>query len=359
MWNSTENDVVCNKVSYDSVRIEVRRPVQNDNIKIAPLVVVPNTRIPAEDSKYGSKKKNIDRPEKNTMSYITDNDTREVQKNEVVQNTVDENYKEQIKKNWEWIKTVSSLINSIKDKNEALEKKILSDIMTRWLAIHDNHVGNLVKQGERLTSESVVKKSNLFVYGEQSSLLDKNKELSDSNSSFEDFLTTIFEEKLHNTNETKIDRNSLSNTDDRTNNYKVIKNSPSFSKKPINKRKKSSGKKSPVDSKKNHKIKKLSNEEDEDLEFFYSIYPTVQSLTSDQKSDFRIQTMQLLYDIIYNISSINRSIENSPNTLSPLYTTPDNSFQPLTCTSEIDIVWSSPDTPSVASYYSEFSPDEL
>jgi len=47
-----------------------------------------------------------------------------VQKNEVVQNTVDEDYKEQIKKNWAWIKVVSSLINSIKDKNEAQEKKI-------------------------------------------------------------------------------------------------------------------------------------------------------------------------------------------------------------------------------------------
>lgn len=34
MWNSTENDVVYNKVSYDAVRIVVRRPVLNDNIKI-------------------------------------------------------------------------------------------------------------------------------------------------------------------------------------------------------------------------------------------------------------------------------------------------------------------------------------
>jgi len=231
--------------------------------------------------------------------------------------------------------------------------------MTRWHTTHDNHAGNLEKQGERLTSKSVVKKSNLFVYSEQSSLLDKNKELSDSNSSFEDFLTTIFEKKLHNTNETETDRNSLSNTDDRMNNHKVVKNSLSLSKKPINKRKKSSGEKALVDSKKNHKIKKSSKEEDEDLEFFYSILPTVQSLTSDQKSSFRIQTMQLLYNIIHNISSINRSTENSTNTLSPLYTTPDNSFQPLTCTSEIDIVWSSPDTPSVASYYSKFSPDEF
>lgn len=77
-------------------------------------------------------------------------------------------------------------------------------------------------------------------------------------------------------------------------------------------------------------------DENEDLSFFYSILPTVKSLTSDQKFSFGIHTMQS-FPNIKNKISINPSINSSSNTQLPLNTTlaaaaAATSFQPLSHT---------------------------
>lgn len=51
-------------------------------------------------------------------------------------------------------------------------------------------------------------------------------------------------------------------------------------------------------------------EQDEEMAFFYSLLPTVKSLTAQQKFSFRMQTMQLLNNI-KNKTHINRSFKHS------------------------------------------------
>lgn len=197
--------------------------------------------------------------------------------------------------------------------------------MARWHIIRDNHVGHFKKQEKSLRTYSPAKKPKLHVHTEQLSFPEKNSELRNSTSSFENFHITISEAKSHNINETKAEENLSSYVDDKIRYNEVVKNSSSLSKRPKNKHKKFSVEESLVNFLKNHNnMKKTFEEEDDDLEFFYSMLPTVRSLTSDQKYSFRIQTMQFLYNII-NISSINQSIKKS----------------------------------SIAAYYSEFFPDEI
>jgi len=59
------------------------------------------------------------------MPYIkADNELNVLQKNEFMEKTVDEDYKDKIKKNLAWIKVVSYLINMIRNKNEEQQKII-------------------------------------------------------------------------------------------------------------------------------------------------------------------------------------------------------------------------------------------
>ncbi|XP_025191949.1 transcription factor hamlet-like [Melanaphis sacchari] len=152
-WDDAVNYVVCNK-AHDATRVDVRLSVKDDNITISPLVFVPNNQ--AGISEYGSTKINIDR---------------------LSGNTIDENYKDQIKKNWAWIKEMLSLINSIEGKNEEQQKIILQDVMTIWHAIHDSHASNLEKQGESLISNSAATKPKVYVYGKQLSFPEKKRRI--------------------------------------------------------------------------------------------------------------------------------------------------------------------------------------
>ncbi|CAH1732124.1 unnamed protein product [Aphis gossypii] len=258
-----------------------------------------------------------------------DNELSVLQKNESMVKTVDEDYKDKMKKNLAWIKVVSYLINLIRNKNEEQQKIILQDIMARWHIICENHVGHFKKQEKTLRTYSAAKKPKLHVNMEQLSFPKKNRELRNTTSSFEDFHITISEAKSHNINEPKAEQNLSSYTDDKIRYHEVVKNSSSLSKRKKNKHNKFNVEESLAKFLKNHNnMKKTFEEEDDDLEFLYSILPTVRSLTSDQKFSFRIQTMQFLYNII-NSNSINRSIQKSSV------------------------------TSSITAYYSEFFPNEI
>lgn len=205
----------------------------------------------------------------------------------------------------------------------------MQDTIARWDIIRDNHVGHLKKQEKSLRTYSAAKKPKLHVYMEKLSFPEKNRVLINTTSSFEDFHITISEAKSHNINETEAKQNLSSDTDNKIRYHEVVKNSSSLSKRLKNKHKKFSVEESLVNLLQNHNnMKKTFEEEDDDLQFFYSILPTVRSLTSDQKFRFRIQTMQFLYNII-NINTINGSKKKSSVTT------------------------------SIAAYYSEFFPDKI
>lgn len=133
--------------------------------------------------------------------------------------------------------------------------------------------------------------------------------------------------------------------------------SSSLNEKSTNKRKKPNVEQALVDFMESHNNKVTNNpmEQDEDMAFFYSLLPTVKSLTTDHKFSFRMQTMQLLNNI-KNKTHINRSFNSSSNIQSLL---PANSFRPLSHTLDYDFVRPPSATSSAASYYSEFSRDEI
>lgn len=59
------------------------------------------------------------------MPYIkADNELSVLQKNEFMAKTINEDYKDKIKKNLAWIKVVSYLIKLIRNKNEEEQKVI-------------------------------------------------------------------------------------------------------------------------------------------------------------------------------------------------------------------------------------------
>lgn len=136
--------------------------------------------------------------------------------------------------------------------------------------------------------------------------------------------------------------------------------SSSLNEKSTNKRKKPNVEQALVDFMESHdnKVTKNPMEQDEDMTFFYSLLPTVKSLTADQKFSFRMQTMQLLNNI-KNKTHINRSFNSHSNIQSLLNTTPAASSRPLSHTPDYDFVRSPSATSSTASYYSEFSRAEI
>lgn len=229
------------------------------------------------------------------------------------------------------------------------------DVMSRWRTIRDNYVRNLRKQANSSRSGSAAKKTKLYVYGEQLSFLGKSKELRNTVSSFEDQpISELSEPKSPNINENEL--NSSVNVNDES--YHEVSNN-SFStpnEKSRNKRKKHNVEQALVDFMESHKVTKNPMEEDEDIAFFYSLVPTVKSLTSDQKFSFRMQTMQFLHNI-KNKTPINQSFNIPSYTQSSFNTTPATLLPP-SHNPDYDFVRTS-STSSAASYYSEFSRDEI
>ncbi|KAL4132283.1 hypothetical protein QTP88_009470 [Uroleucon formosanum] len=114
----------------------------------------------------------------------------------------------------------------------------------------------------------------------------------------------------------------------------------SSSEKSTSKRKKSNVEHALIDFTESHKASKKTSDNDEDLAFFYSLLPSMKSLTMDKKFEFRMQTMQLLQNL--------RTPEHSQfyNTSSSSFNKTPTNFGP-------------PSSSSALSYYSQFSSDEL
>jgi len=230
--------------------------------------------------------------------------------------------------------------------------------MGRWRTIRDNYTRSLKKQTNNSRSGSAAKKTKLYVYGKQLSFLGKNSELRNTDSNFED--QPLSEPTSPNINEREL--NSSVNIEDGTYHEMAGSSSSSLNENSSNKRKKPNVEQALVDFMESHtrnnKVTKNPMEQDEDMAFFYSLLPTVKSLNVEQKFSFRMQTMQLLNNI-KNKTHINRSFNSHSNIQSQLNTTHAMSFRPLPHNPDYDFVRPPSATSSAASYYSEFSRDEI
>lgn len=144
----------------------------------------------------------------------------------------------------------------------------------------------------------------------------------------------IEEDKADNFDE--MERDPVTCVDKSKNNE--IAESTSSIEKSSNKRKKPNVEQALVEFMESHKTSKKTYENDEDLAFFYSLLPSIKSLTMDKKFTFRMQVMQLLQNL--------KTSEHNPsfNTTSTINNTAN--FRP-------------PSSSSALSYYSQFSSDEL
>lgn len=212
----------------------------------------------------------------------------------------------------------------------------MQDITSKWRTIRDNYTRNLKKQDECKRSGSAATKIRQYVYGEQLSFLRKTKELRNTDSSY----ATTEEDGVDNFDE--IEHDSVTCVDDGINNSNIDMEitATSSNEKSTSKRKKPNVEHALIDFMESHKASKKTSDNDEDLAFFYSLLPSVKSLTMDKKFEFRMQTMQLLQNL--------RTSEHSQfyNTSSATFNRTPTNFRP-------------PSSSSALSYYSQFSSDEL
>jgi len=148
----------------------------------------------------------------------------------------------------------------------------------------------LKKQDECKKSGSVASKIRQYVYGEQLSFLRKTKELRNTDSSY----VTTEEDGADSFDEIEHD-----SVDDGINNSNIDMEitATSSNKKFTSKRKKTNVEHALIDFMESHKASKKTYDNDEDVAFFYSLLPSVKSLTMDKKFEFRMQTMQLLQNL--------------------------------------------------------------
>lgn len=113
----------------------------------------------------------------------------------------------------------------------------------------------------------------------------------------------------------------------------------SSNEKSTSKRKKPNVEHALIDFMESHNASKKTCDNDEDLAFFYSLLPSVKSLSMDKKFVFRMQTMQLLQNL--------KTPDHSQfyNTSSATFNKTPANFRPPSS--------------SALSYYSQFSSDEL
>lgn len=208
--------------------------------------------------------------------------------------------------------------------------------MAKWRTIRDNYARNLKKIGENSKSGSGAKKIRLYIYAEQLSFLGKTKELRNTESSFDQ--VAAVEEEIN-----SIDENEQARDEDGS-----PPHTSSVTEKSKTKFKRPDVERALIDFMESHKAPKNPLEND-DLAFFYSLLPSVQSLNMEQKFIFRMKTMQLLHSLRNN--KTNESMQ-SPSTVS--VPTHNMFYRPAHIVSDHENMHS-PSTSSVGSYYSQFS----
>ncbi|XP_043668534.1 uncharacterized protein LOC122629305 [Vespula pensylvanica] len=208
----------------------------------------------------------------------------EVEKRGVIWDTSNEYYKDKNKKNAAWDEICSGLLKNYKSESQMQKKLILQDIISKWRSIRDNYVRSLKKQAENCKSCSGTKRIKLYIYGKQLAFLKKNKELQHTDGNLEDNIQKVIQYKESNDTEEDIELNVHGTS---TSNSSVIPT----------KRKRPDIERSLMDLMYINMTRKNPVEEDEDLAFFYSLLPSVKTLTADQKFTFRLQTMQFLQSL--------------------------------------------------------------
>lgn len=222
-----------------------------------------------------------------------------IERKPIIWDTSIEEYKDKHKKNAAWVEVCSYLIQNFETKDEAQQKLIIQDTMSKWRAIRDNYVRSLKKQAQKSNSENGYKRIRPYTYADQLSFLKRSIELRINESNLENSTNELDYDKTWNIDEIKKEDIAPDISDE-------IVTPPTINVITMTKRKRSDTDGTSMDFMDAHKTIKSPLQEDEDLAFFYSLLPSVRSLNMDQKLTFRLQTLQLLYNL--RNSSIHTSI---------------------------------------------------
>lgn len=162
------------------------------------------------------------------------------------------------------------------------------DVIAKWRAIRDNYVRSLMKLEQNSKSGSAAKRVKLYVYFDQLAFLNKGRQLRPTESSFVGEETEdsaeITENEIDREAEEVAEHQELSPNTTPTSGRRRKMNKPDVERALVDFMEAHSSKKNLLD--------------DEDLAFFYSLLPTLRTLTLQQKFSFRFQTMQLLQNIV-------------------------------------------------------------
>uniref|UniRef100_A0A8C5Q3T1 Uncharacterized protein n=1 Tax=Leptobrachium leishanense TaxID=445787 RepID=A0A8C5Q3T1_9ANUR len=202
--------------------------------------------------------------------------------------TADNDYKEKNKKSYAWIQVSKRLFEDFETHSEEQQKLIIQDVMSKWRTVRDNYVRNLKKRGELSKSGLGAKKVRLYIYGEQLSFLKKCLEPRAQTSSIDSEPDPFEQSQDYDGNGGEAEHESEVHIET------VI---PMDKPAPSRKKKSTDVELALLEFMQAHKPQRSIIEDDDDLAFFYSLLPTVKSLTADEKFTFRLQTMQLLQNI--------------------------------------------------------------
>ncbi|XP_033608610.1 uncharacterized protein LOC117282561 isoform X2 [Cryptotermes secundus] len=169
--------------------------------------------------------------------------------------------------------------------NTALHDEV-RDVVSKWRTVRDNYVRNLKKQSIKLGSEA--KKVKTYIHGEQLSFLKKSLEPRPTCSTM-DTQPDSPENECHGDN-----RETEEGYRTPTANETMV---PPQQLPSSRKRKLTDVERSFITFMESHSTKEATPQEDEDLAFFYSLLPTIKSLTPNEKFTFRMESMKLLQNL--------------------------------------------------------------
>uniref|UniRef100_T1HA02 Uncharacterized protein n=3 Tax=Rhodnius TaxID=13248 RepID=T1HA02_RHOPR len=215
---------------------------------------------------------------------------RAVQQHPALWDTHHPDYKSKVIKHEAWIQVGKTLFEEFNWLSAEQQKLRIQDVTTKWRTVRDNYVRNLKKQAEGERSGWSAKRIKGYVHGELLSFLRLTEKSTAQCLSPNESDSLVESQDLgESSTETATDGDCAG-----ANQRSLTSATPP----PIACRAKelSLVERSLVDYVQAH-MSRTTAEEDEDLAFFYSILPTVRTLTPNEKLSFRIQTMQYLQNV--------------------------------------------------------------
>ncbi|XP_023707738.1 uncharacterized protein LOC111864605 [Cryptotermes secundus] len=206
-----------------------------------------------------------------------------VQHHPLLWDTASADYKDKRKKHQAWVEVAKILFEDYDNQSQDQQELIVRDVVSKWRTVRDNYVRNLKQRS--IKPGSGAKKVRTYIYSKQLSFLKKSSEPTPTFRTMDTQPDSPKNECDGDNRETEEDYHTP------TANETVVlpQQLPSS-----RKRKLTDVERSFITFMESHSMKKATPQDDEDLAFFYSILPTVKTLTPNEKFTFRIESMKLL-----------------------------------------------------------------